>query len=144
MQLFELPKIVQKRKRVGRGDASGYGTTAGKGNKGERARSGHGHLSRFYEGGQTPIYRRLPKRGFKNAFRIDYDIVNLDVLNKNFNDGDEVTFETLISKDLVSGKKLVKILGNGKLSKKLYIKAHAFSKQAISKIEQSNSTFEVL
>ncbi|WP_291490431.1 50S ribosomal protein L15 [Desulfurella sp.] len=144
MQLFELPKIVDKRKRVGRGDASGYGTTAGKGNKGERARSGHGHLSAYYEGGQTPIYRRLPKRGFKNQFKAEYDIVNLHVLDKKFNENDEVTLETLISKGLVSGKRLVKILGNGTLSKKLNIKAHAFSKQAISKIEQSNSTFEVL
>lgn len=144
MQLNELPKIVKKSKRVGRGDASGYGTTAGKGNKGERARSGHGHLPVYYEGGQTPIYRRLPKRGFKNSFKVEYDIVNLDSLNKHFRENDEVTFETLVSKGLVSGKKMIKILGNGTLSKRLNIKAHAFSKQAISKIEQANATFEVL
>ncbi len=144
MQLFELPKIVQNKKRVGRGDASGYGTTAGKGNKGERARSGHGHLSAFYEGGQTPIYRRLPKRGFKNNFKIEYDIVNIEILNEHFNENDEVNFETLVDKGLVSGKKLIKILGNGNLSKKLNIKAHAFSKQAISKIEQANAIFEVI
>jgi large subunit ribosomal protein L15 len=144
MQLCELPKIVQKAKRVGRGDASGYGTTAGKGNKGERARSGHGHLPVYYEGGQTPIYRRLPKRGFKNNFKVEYDIVNLNTLDKHFNENEEVTIEILISKGLVSGNKLIKILGNGTLSKKLSIKAHAFSKQAISKIEQVNATFEVL
>lgn len=144
MQLFELPKIVQKRKRVGRGDASGYGTTAGKGNKGERARSGHGHLPVFYEGGQTPIYRRLPKRGFTNNFKVEYDIVNIETLDKYFNENDDVTIETLIGKGLVSGKKLIKILGNGSLSKKLNIKAHAFSKQAISKIEQTDTTFEVI
>jgi large subunit ribosomal protein L15 len=144
MQLYELPKIVQKAKRVGRGDASGYGTTAGKGNKGERARSGHGHLPVYYEGGQTPIYRRLPKRGFKNNFKVEYDIVNLNTLDKHFNENEEVTIEILISKGLVSGNKLIKILGNGTLSKKLSIKAHAFSKQAISKIEQVNATFEVL
>jgi len=144
MQLCELPKIVQKAKRVGRGDASGYGTTAGKGNKGERARSGHGHLPVYYEGGQTPIYRRLPKRGFKNNSKVDYDIVNLDTLDKHFNENEQVTIELLISKGLVSGNKLIKILGNGTLSKKLSIKAHAFSKQAVSKIEQANATFEVL
>ncbi len=144
MQLFELPKIVQNKKRVGRGDASGYGTTAGKGNKGERARSGHGHLNAFFEGGQTPIYRRLPKRGFKNNFKVEYDIVNIEVLNEHFNENDEVNFETLVEKGLVSGKRLIKILGNGNLSKKLNIKAHAFSKQAISKIEQSNAIFEVI
>jgi large subunit ribosomal protein L15 len=144
MQLYELPKIVQKTKRVGRGDASGYGTTAGKGNKGERARSGHGHLPVYYEGGQTPIYRRLPKRGFKNNFKVEYDIVNLNTLDKHFNENEQVTIEILISKGLVSGNKLIKILGNGTLSKKLSIKAHAFSKQAISKIEQVNATFEVL
>jgi|YelNatPaOPRAMG01_1025707.scaffolds.fasta_scaffold03690_22 large subunit ribosomal protein L15 len=144
MQLYELPKIVQKTKRIGRGDASGYGTTAGKGNKGERARSGHGHLPVYYEGGQTPIYRRLPKRGFKNNFKVEYDIVNLNTLDKHFNENEEVTIEILISKGLVSGNKLIKILGNGTLSKKLSIKAHAFSKQAISKIEQVNATFEVL
>jgi large subunit ribosomal protein L15 len=144
MQLYELPKIVQKAKRIGRGDASGYGTTAGKGNKGERARSGHGHLPVYYEGGQTPIYRRLPKRGFKNNFKLEYDIVNLNTLDKHFTDNEQVTIELLISKGLVSGNKLIKILGNGNLSKKLSIKAHAFSKQAISKIEQANATFEVL
>jgi large subunit ribosomal protein L15 len=144
MQLYELPKIVQKTKRIGRGDASGYGTTAGKGNKGERARSGHGHLPVYYEGGQTPIYRRLPKRGFKNNFKVEYDIVNLNTLDKHFNENEQVTIEILISKGLVSGNKLIKILGNGTLSKKLSIKAHAFSKQAISKIEQVNATFEVL
>lgn len=144
MQLYELPKIVQKAKRIGRGDASGYGTTAGKGNKGEMARSGHGHLPVYYEGGQTPIYRRLPKRGFKNNFKLEYDIVNLNTLDKHFTDNEQVTIELLISKGLVSGNKLIKILGNGNLSKKLSIKAHAFSKQAISKIEQANATFEVL
>jgi large subunit ribosomal protein L15 len=144
MQLYELPKIVQKTKRIGKGDASGYGTTAGKGNKGERARSGHGHLPVYYEGGQTPIYRRLPKRGFKNNFKVEYDIVNLNTLDKHFNENEQVTIEILISKGLVSGNKLIKILGNGTLSKKLSIKAHAFSKQAISKIEQVNATFEVL
>jgi large subunit ribosomal protein L15 len=144
MQLYELPKIVQKAKRIGRGDASGYGTTAGKGNKGERARSGHGHLPVYYEGGQTPIYRRLPKRGFKNNFKVDYDIVNLNTLDKHFNESEQVTIELLISKGLASGNKLIKILGNGTLSKKLSIKAHAFSKQAISKIEQASATFEVL
>jgi len=144
MQLFELPKIVKKRKRVGRGDASGYGTTAGKGNKGERARSGHGHLSAFFEGGQTPLYRRLPKRGFKNKFKVSYDIVNLKTIDKHFNDSDVVDFDALIQKGLISGNKLVKVLGDGNLTKKLSIKAHAFSKQAISKIEQANATYEVI
>lgn len=144
MQLFELPKIVDKRKRIGRGDASGYGTTAGKGNKGERARSGHGHLPTFYEGGQTPLYRRLPKRGFKNTFKVDFDILNLSTIDKLFAENEEVSIESLFSKGLISAKKLVKILGKGSLSKPLKIKANAFSAQAISKIENAQGKYEVI
>jgi large subunit ribosomal protein L15 len=143
MELYELPKIVRKRKRIGRGDSSGWGTTAGRGNKGEKSRSG-GAKGEYFEGGQTPIIRRLPKRGFANIFRVDYEVINLSKLSQFFNDGDAIDIETLKEKGLVKRGKPVKILGDGEIDKKITIKAHAFSKSAKEKIENAGGSIEVL
>jgi len=123
---------------------SGLGKTSGRGHKGQNARSGGG-VRRGFEGGQTPLYRRLPKRGFNNArFRNEYAIINLTTLN-NFNDGDIVTPELLKEKGIVK-KQLngIKVLGNGELNKKITVKAHRFSSKAVTKIEKSGGTAEVI
>jgi large subunit ribosomal protein L15 len=137
MKLHELQPAegsTKARKRIGRGIGSGTGKTAGKGHKGQNARSGGGVRPGF-EGGQNPLYRRLPKRGFTNISRKEFAIVNLEQLNR-FEDGADVTVETLIATGLVkSVKDGVKILGNGELTKKLNVSAHIFSKSAAEKIK---------
>ena len=147
MELHELKRTegsVHVRKRVGCGMGSGLGKTSGKGEKGQKARSGVS-IPATFEGGQLPLYRRLPKRGFSNApFKIRYATINVDDLNR-FADGTVVTPELL--KDCGLLKKQydgVKILGNGTLEKKLTIKANKFSQEAIAKIEKSGSTQEVI
>ena len=131
------------RKRVGRGTSSGTGKTAGRGQKGQGARSGGGKKPGF-EGGQTPLFMRLPKRGFTNFNRKEYAIVNVASLN-GFEDGTEVTPELLIECGLVK-KELdgIKILGEGELEKKLSVKANKFSKSAIATIEQAGGKAEVI
>lgn len=132
-----------KRKRVGRGMASGHGKTSGRGHKGQQARSGGGVRPGF-EGGQTPLFQRLPKRGFTNINRKEYAIVNVETLNR-FEDNAEVTPETLIEAGIVRNKNLdVKILGNGKLEKKLTVKAHKFSTAAVEAIEAAGGNTEVI
>jgi large subunit ribosomal protein L15 len=133
----------KSRKRLGRGNASGTGTTAGKGHKGQNARSGGG-VRLGFEGGQTPIARRLPKRGFTNFTRKEYAIVNVEALNR-FENGTEVTPELLIETGLV--KKLldgVKVLGQGDLEKALTVKANKFSKSAVAVIEKAGGKVEVI
>jgi len=130
-------------KRLGKGPGSGQGKTAGKGHKGQNARSGGG-VAIGFEGGQTPLYKRIPKRGFTNMNRKEYAIVNIEQLNK-FENGAEVSYETLKAAGLV--KKMldgVKVLGNGKLEKKLTVKCHKISKSAKEAIEQAGGTVEVL
>lgn len=133
----------QKRYRVGRGHGSGNGKTAGRGQKGQNSRSGGG-VRLGFEGGQTPLARRLPKRGFTNFNRKEYAIVNVASLNK-FEDGTEVTPELLIECGLVK-KELdgIKILGEGELEKKLTVKANKFSKSAIATIEQAGGKAEAI
>ncbi len=127
----------KRRKRVGRGESSGLGKTAGRGHKGLQSRSGGG-TRRLTEGGQMPIFRRLPKRGFNNYnFRTEFEIVNLSTLNERFSDGDTVDLERLRAARLVQGADaLVKILAKGALERKLTVEAHAFSKQARELIEK--------
>lgn len=128
--------------RRGRGHGSGNGKTAGKGHKGQKARSGAPRPG--FEGGQMPLYRRLPKKGFKNYNRVEYNAVNLDVLER-FEDGSEVTVELLREKGIVKRWRLgVKILGGGELTKKLNVKANAFSASAKEKIEALGGTCEVV
>ena len=144
MKLHELKPAEgsrQLRNRVGRGTSSGNGKTAGRGQKGQKARS---KVRVGFEGGQMPLFRRMPKRGFKNVNRKDYAIVNLETLNK-FEDGTEVTpallVETRVDKDEKDG---IKVLGNGELTKKLTVKASKFSASAKAAIEAAGGTAEVM
>lgn len=145
MKLHELENINKKsRKRVGRGAGSGLGKTSGKGHKGQNARSGGGVRAGF-EGGQLPLFRRLSKRGFNNYnFRTVYAIVNVEDLNR-FDDGTVVDLELLMKSGLVK-KELdgVKILGDGKLEKKLTVKASKFTNSAKEKIEANGGKIEVI
>jgi len=147
MRLHDLkpaPGSVKRPKRVGRGPGSGHGKTSCRGQKGQRSRSGGG-VSPWFEGGQTPIHRRLPKRGFKCPTSKRYAIVNLEALERKFAPEDVVTPEVLRDKGLV--KKMyngVKILARGELTKPLTVKAHAFSSQALEKIEAAGGKAEVL
>ena len=128
--------------RRGRGHGSGNGKTAGKGHKGQKARSGAPRLG--FEGGQMPLYRRIPKRGFKNRNRLEIVAINISALEK-FDNGADVTVDTLIESGIVKNPKDgVKILGNGELTKKLNVKANAFSASAKEKIEALGGTFEVI
>ena len=128
--------------RRGRGHGSGNGKTAGKGHKGQKARSGAPRLG--FEGGQMPLYRRIPKRGFKNRNRLEIVAINISALEK-FDNGADVTVDTLIESGMVKNPKDgVKILGNGELTKKLNVKANAFSASAKEKIEALGGTCEVI
>lgn len=146
MKLHNLkpsPGSKKNRKRIGRGSGSGQGTTAGRGMNGQNSRSGGGTKPGF-EGGQMPLYRRIPKRGFTNIFQKEYSIVNLELLNQ-FDDNEEVTVELLLENKIIK-KELdgIKILGNGELNKKLTVKAHKFSKTAKEKIEAVGGKAEVI
>jgi len=133
----------KKRKRVGRGTGSGHGKTSGRGHDGQNSRSGGG-VRLGFEGGQIPLFQRLPKRGFTNINRKEYAIVNLDTLNR-FDEGTEVTPELLIESGIVSNAKSgIKILGNGTLEKKITVKAHKFSASAKEAIEKAGGQTEVV
>lgn len=134
---------VKKTKRLGRGDASGTGGTSGRGHKGQKARSG-GYHKRGFEGGQMPLQRRLPKRGFTNIFRKDIAIVNVDQLAL-FEDNAEVTYDSLIDKRLIShAKDGVKVLGRGEIKKVLTVKVNKCSDSARQKIEAAGGRVEVI
>ena len=147
MKLENLPKTAELKasKRVGRGPGSGMGKTSTRGQNGQKSRSG-ASIKPWFQGGQSPLYRRLPKRGFNNArFTTRYAIINLSDLNKFFNDGDVVSAEILkergIIKNSLSG---IKVLGNGVLEKKLTVKANRFTNSAVSKIEDAGGKAEVI
>lgn len=147
MKLHELKPTEgsrKARKRVGRGDGSGMGGTAGRGEKGAKSRTGYTHRPHF-EGGQIPLFRRLPKRGFKCPSSVDYNIINVAQLEAGFEAGDVVDSEILKGKGIV-GKKdyMLKILGNGDISKALTVKASKFSAAAKAKIEAAGGTCEEL
>ena len=143
MKLHEMKPLQasQKRNRVGRGPGSGNGKTSGRGQKGQKARSGGG-VRLGFEGGQTPLARRLPKRGFTNFNRVEYAIVNVEALNQ-FEDGTEITAALLLDKRVIR-KELggLKVLGNGELTKKLTVKATKFSQSAKEAIEKAGGTAE--
>ncbi len=146
MKLHELHPAegsTTAQKRLGRGTGSGLGKTSGKGHKGAKARSGGGKRPGF-EGGQMPLYRRVPKRGFNNIFGTDYAVVNVESL-EIFNDGDTVTVQDLLDKRIIR-KTLdgVKILGNGELTKKLTVQANKFTEGAKEKIEAVGGKAEVI
>ena len=147
MKLHELEKNIgatHARKRVGRGPGSGLGKTCGRGQKGQKARSG-GSINPVFEGGQLPLYRRLPKRGFTNAlFKTTYATINVEDLNV-FEDGTVVTPALLKDKGIIKkGLDGLKVLGNGKLERKLTIQANKFSTSALEKIKESGSKAEVI
>jgi large subunit ribosomal protein L15 len=133
------------KRRVGRGPGSGHGKTASRGHKGAKSRSGF-RFKRGFEGGQMPLHRRVPKRGFRNPFRVEYAVVNLDVLGDVFDAGSEVTPDVLRQRGLVREKQSVpvKILGRGELAKQLTVKAHKFSGAAVKKITDAGGVAEVI
>ena len=132
------------KKRVGRGPGSGTGKTAGRGHKGAQSRSGYSY-KRGFEGGQMPLHRRLPKRGFNNIFRIEYVVVNLDQLEARFDAGTLVTPEVLRASGLVSDRRLpVKVLGRGDVTKALTVQAHKFSGTAAEKLSAAGGKAEAI
>ena len=133
---------THSRKRVGRGPGSGHGKTAGRGSKGQKSRSGYRH-QRGFEGGQMPLHRRVPKRGFTNIFRIEYDIVNISDLNR-FEAGAAVTPESLAGMRLARKSRPVKILGDGAIDRALTVSAHKFSAGARARIEAAGGRCEVI
>ena len=132
------------KKRVGRGPGSGHGHTASRGHKGAQSRSGFSY-KRGFEGGQMPLHRRVPKRGFHNPFRVEYAVVNLDTLAEVFEAGSAVTPDLLRERGLVrQSRAKIKVLGRGDITKKLSVQAHKFSGSAAEKIAAAGGTTEVL
>lgn len=135
---------TKNRKRVGRGHGTGQGTQAGRGHKGAQSRSGY-KFKRGFEGGQMPLHRRVPKRGFHNPFRTEYAVVNLDALAERFDAGTVVTPELLRERGLVHGtSRQIKVLARGDISKQLTVRAHKFSGKAAEKIAAAGGAAEVL
>jgi len=139
------PKGAKKpKKRIGRGQGSGHGHTASRGHKGAKSRSGF-RFKRGFEGGQMPLHRRVPKRGFRNPFRVEYAVVNLDTLAEVFEAGSSVTPDVLRERGLVRKTGVrIKVLGRGEISKKLTVQAHKFSGTAAEKIAAAGGVAEVL
>jgi large subunit ribosomal protein L15 len=146
MDLSNLQKpkgSTHSKKRVGRGQGSGNGKTAGRGHKGAKSRSGF-KRKRGFEGGQMPLHRRVPKRGFHNLFREEYEVVNLDTLQERFDSGVEVTPELLRDSGLVGRRGPIKVLARGDIAKALVVRAHKFSGKAAEKIAAAGGKAEVL
>ena len=146
MDLSNLQKpkgSTHSKKRIGRGQGSGNGKTAGRGHKGAKSRSGF-KRKRGFEGGQMPLHRRVPKRGFHNLFREAYEVVNLDTLQERFDAGVEVTPELLRERGVVSRRGPIKVLARGDIDKALTVRAHKFSGKAAEKIAAAGGTAEVL
>jgi large subunit ribosomal protein L15 len=148
MRLHDLkpnPGAKHRRKRLGCGESSGHGKTSGKGHKGQKARSG-GSIRIGFEGGQMPIHRQLPKRGFNNsAFSTDYGVVNLDILEKLFDDGAAINEKLLRGAGLVRGSlDGIKILGRGEITKKFHVEAEAISASAKEKIEKAGGSVTLI
>lgn len=146
MKLHEIKPArgsTKRRKVVGRGRGSGHGTTAGRGGKGQTARTGSS-IPAWFEGGQMPLIRRLPKRGFTNIFKKNYAIINIEILDR-FESGQEVTPALLVSQGLVRSRNDgVKVLGTGALTKTLTVHAHKFSQSAAAKIEAAGGKVQVI
>ena len=146
MKLHEIkpaPGSTKRRKVVGRGRGSGHGTTAGRGGKGQTARTGSS-IPAWFEGGQMPLIRRLPKRGFTNIFKKNYAIINIEILD-HFESGQEITPALLVSQGLIRSRNDgVKVLGTGALTKTLTVHAHKFSQSAAAKIEAAGGKVQVI
>ena len=141
--LKPAPGSKHSKKRVGRGHGTGQGTQAGRGYKGAQSRSGY-KFNRGFEGGQMPLHRRIPKRGFHNPFRVEYAVVNLDTLAERFEAGTIVTPELLRERGIVHGSGLVKVLARGDLAKTLTVRAHKFSGRAAEKIVAAGGAAEAI
>ncbi|MAT71832.1 MAG: 50S ribosomal protein L15 [Planctomycetaceae bacterium] len=134
----------KKRKRIGRGPGSGHGKTSGRGHKGQKSRNGHSQIAVF-QGGTMPVVRRVPKRGFNNRWALKVVVVNLGQIDAAFAAGEDVTPETLAEKNLARGRfDVLKVLGDGELTKKIKISAHRFSKSATEKIEKAGAEMVLL
>ena len=133
----------KNKKRVGRGHGTGQGTQAGRGHKGAQSRSGY-KRKRGFEGGQMPLHRRVPKRGFHNEFRVEYAVVNLDTLANRFDAGTVITPELLREQGLIKSRQRIKVLARGDIGKKLTVKAHKFSGKAAEKIAAAGGATELL
>ncbi len=146
MKLNELKNTVprQARKRVGRGDGSGHGRTAGRGDKGAKSRAGYSRRP-YFEGGQIPLIRRLPKRGFKNPNHTEFNVINIEVLEENFSAGQLIDREELQKRGLLGKNAMpLKILGDGTVTKALQVKANKFSASAKEKIEAAGGSCELV
>ncbi len=142
--LYPFPEERKNRKRIGRGSGSGWGCTAGKGNKGQNARAGGGVRPGF-EGGQMPLQRRLPKRGFSNyPFKMEYAVINLDRLQAAFGDKTEISLDDIYDRGLCQYGAAVKILGEGELTSAITVEAHKFSKSAVEKIQKAGGAAKEL
>ena len=134
----------KKRKRIGRGPGSGHGKTAGRGHKGQGSRAGSSNHPTF-QGGAMPLVRRVPKRGFNNPWALSVAVVNVGQIDKAYEQGEEVNLETLAQKNLAKGRfDVLKVLGDGEITKKIKISAHRFSKSAVEKIEKAGCEMVVL
>lgn len=142
-ELYAFPEEYKNRKRIGRGSGSGTGKTAGRGNKGQNSRAGGGVRPGF-EGGQMPLARRLPKRGFKNLFREEYEAVNVGRLIALFEGKDEITLADMYERGIVKNGAPVKILGTGDVAKAVTIEAHRFSASAADKIAKAGGTAKAI
>ncbi|MDP2847272.1 MAG: 50S ribosomal protein L15 [Humidesulfovibrio sp.] len=141
--LYPFPEEYAQRKRVGRGPGSGSGCTSGRGNKGQNSRSGGGRPA-WFEGGQMPLARRLPKRGFKNPHRVVYEAINLDHLLAAFPDATEITLEDIYKRGLCKPGSPLKILSRGEVAVKVSVEAHRFSVAAAEKITKAGGTVKAL
>lgn len=142
-ELYPFPEERKNRKRVGRGRASGWGCTSGKGNKGQKSRSG-ASIPAWFEGGQMPLARRLPKRGFKNFNRVEYAVINLSDLASAFEGKAEITLEDIYSRGLCKRGAAVKVLGNGEIASAMTVEAHRFSASAKEKLTNAGGTAKAL
>lgn len=142
-ELYAFPEEYKNRRRIGRGSGSGWGKTSAKGHKGQNSRSGGGVRPGF-EGGQMPLARRLPKRGFKNPFRVEYEAVNVGRLIAMFEGKDEITIADIYERGVVTDGAPVKVLGNGEVEKAVTIEAHRFSKSAAEKIAKAGGTAKAI
>jgi large subunit ribosomal protein L15 len=141
--LRPAPGAKHAKKRVGRGQGSGNGKTAGRGHKGAKSRSGFKH-KRGFEGGQMPLHRRVPKRGFHNPFREEYEVVNLDTLAERFDSGVEITPDLLRERGVIGRSGRIKVLARGDIAKALTVKAHKFSEKAAEKIVAAGGRAETV
>ncbi|MCB4792644.1 MAG: 50S ribosomal protein L15 [Elusimicrobia bacterium] len=141
--LKPAPGSKHRKKIVGRGEGSGHGGQSGRGMKGQKGRSGDGVMTGF-EGGQMPLVRRIPKRGFTSRFRKNFAVINIEILDKNFKPDSEITPEIMRKVKIVKENYPIKVLGNGEIKQALKIKANAFSKSAIEKIKASGGTAEII